>query len=214
MRIANEGPAFSVLELLVVLSVIGVLVGLLLPAIQNVRGAAARTECLNNLRQIGLGAHGFHDRNGRLPPLASAATDSTAGLGWMVDILPDIEQDSVYRQSLEACAITPDPWQNPPHTGLATVIRVYTCPTDARLSQVLTDGDSRAAAYGSYLGIGGVTIRPTEPAKRYEGLCRSATWFTLFRYNRRAQHDFASGGTAAAGLASSRCMVSVVRDRR
>jgi prepilin-type N-terminal cleavage/methylation domain-containing protein/prepilin-type processing-associated H-X9-DG protein len=84
---------FTLIELLVVISIIGILIGLLLPAVQNVREAANRIKCANNMRQIGLAMHYHHDRTNALPPSRTKGE----GPSWAWLILPGLEQDNLYK---------------------------------------------------------------------------------------------------------------------
>ncbi len=148
---------FTLLELLTVLAVVGILVGLLLSAVQNVRAAAVRAACGNNLRQIGLACQMYHDQFGGLPP---AYTDypqarPQAVLNWPVLILPFVEQDNLWARTIAAYRATQYDYVNPPHIGLSTVVKVYTCPADGRLGSPITDDKGYTAAYGSFMGVAG-----------------------------------------------------------
>jgi prepilin-type processing-associated H-X9-DG protein len=120
------------LELLVVLAIIAVLIGLLVPAVQTARAAALQLHCRNNLKQIGLALHGYHDVAERFPPTFS--TSSFSYLSWLARAMPYIEQDALWRQAEDAYRISNWPWATPPHPD-GTVVRSFTCPADARAAE-------------------------------------------------------------------------------
>jgi prepilin-type N-terminal cleavage/methylation domain-containing protein/prepilin-type processing-associated H-X9-DG protein len=123
---------FTLIELLVVIAIIAVLIGLLLPAVQKVRDAAGRMSCQNNLKQIGLGLHNYHDTHKQFPPgYASAAdasgTDTGPGWGWAAYLLPHVEQDNLHRQINFAL-----PVENAANaTARTQLLKVYLCPADS-----------------------------------------------------------------------------------
>jgi prepilin-type N-terminal cleavage/methylation domain-containing protein len=173
-------PGFTLIELLVVLAIIGVLLGLLLPAVQRVREAAARTQCRANLKQLGLAAHHYADTHNHLPPgQLGPYPDIGIGLppfnaqfvGVLTYLLPYIEQDNTYRalmQDLPSDYLNPSAlypaWWNYSSAFLAaqTRIKLYLCPSDDPYSNtlqtdILTHTFRTAGGFDLFVGGFGVT---------------------------------------------------------
>jgi prepilin-type processing-associated H-X9-DG protein len=125
------------IELLVVIAIIGILIGLLLPAVQKVRAAADRSRCLNNLKQLALGAHNYHSVMTYLPPMQTTAANS---LGvWTVHLFPYIEQGPLYQRWVEAGTLAAR-GAGGPNSLMATVIPTLLCPSDPFPTKVFNRG--------------------------------------------------------------------------
>jgi prepilin-type N-terminal cleavage/methylation domain-containing protein/prepilin-type processing-associated H-X9-DG protein len=148
-RMGRHRLGFTLIELLVVIAIIAILIGLLLPAVQKIREAANRMKCSNNLKQIGLAVHNYHDTMGFLPSAGSADgrplsggpwPNSGEGTNWLVHIMPYIEQGNIYNK----LTFTGDSgWTNVPGSATSsavnnvnivagTVVSIFRCPSDPR----------------------------------------------------------------------------------
>ena len=173
----SKRSGFTLIELLVVIAIIAVLIGLLLPAVQKVREAAARAQCQNNLKQISLALHNYHDVNSRFPPAvlmpyAQAGNDPLTGgaanpfgPNWAIFVLPFIEQPALYAQANPASYPGTNNLANFASYNLSwrtvrgAVVKTYRCPSDTGQDVPFTDpaGAPREPGWarGNYAASGG-----------------------------------------------------------
>ncbi|MCB9953315.1 MAG: DUF1559 domain-containing protein [Planctomycetaceae bacterium] len=193
-RLRRRG--FTLIELLVVIAIIAVLIALLLPAVQQAREAARRSQCKNNLKQIGLALHNYHDVYSTFP---MGATRITEGLSWHVAILPQMEQAPLYDKfEFGSTTMTPndDRWDqttNLPHCRFSPM-PIYLCPSG---TQVVAD-DNAANYTTHYYGVAGPTgINPATGAAYSENTSGSHGGFSregLFTFGEvRRMRDITDG---------------------
>lgn len=196
---------FTLVELLVVIAIIGILVSLLLPAVQQVREAARRTECLNNLKQIGLACMNFQSARRKFPTAGGSADDywpnsfgnreNYEAAGWMYQILPYLEQDNIHRQRTQLG------WDGGDHALIETPITTYQCAS--RGERFGTWWDVIPMALGDYAGVMG-SENDLDPAigtwefQWNEGLPVTATeadWVWTGIISRGGHVEYQSGGS-------------------
>lgn len=176
---------FTLVELLVVIAIIGILIALLLPAVQAAREAARRAQCTNNLKQLALACHNYHDTYQRFPAgqIVSGVTGASSagwGWGWSAMILPQMEQSTIRDQIDCGQAMAA-----PQNIGLVrTRIQSFLCPSATKVPEngVPTGNPSGSGAFlianpgvapASYVGNGGAfsnSFNPTEPADKKNGI--------------------------------------------
>jgi prepilin-type N-terminal cleavage/methylation domain-containing protein/prepilin-type processing-associated H-X9-DG protein len=167
---------FTLIELLVVIAIIAILMALLVPAVQKVRESAARTQCINNLKQIGLGLQAYHDSHKALPPgyvsgYDASGNDTGPGWGWAAHLLPYIEQQPLFSRIDFKLPI-----EHPNNAAPRVLpVAVYFCPSDSPPATFTAGAKSAAGqvttaicdvAAANYPGVFGIS----EPGVDGEGL--------------------------------------------
>lgn len=161
MITVSRKRGFTLIELLVVIAIIGILIALLLPAIQAAREAARRANCINNLKQLGLGLHNHHDSSKRFPSscsLTGGTTPAQNGWSWLTYILPFIEQEVLYdelkvKKNPIPLATPENVVSNPPYLAFITEVSAFQCPSYSGQKYAAPEKNPPSGALTNYKAI-------------------------------------------------------------
>ena len=153
-----NSKGFTLIELLVVIAILGMMVALMLPAIQNVRERARTMQCQNRLKQVGTAAHNYHGTQNKLPPSCHKVSSGDGsgqmednrqpiGYSWLVDLLPFMEQEALSKQ-FDVKQGKPDDQTEKIKEGMARVMNDFLCPSSSHQPTGLVDTDDDNARYG------------------------------------------------------------------
>lgn len=151
--------AYTLSEVLIVVTLIALLISLTIPAIQAARAAALRVACGNRLRQLAIATVSFEAESGYYPPGPRSGffrpNGDGGGLTWLAFILPALGQGDIWADALRAYRAEPDPAVDPPHRGLAVPVREFVCDAEWRLAGPVRCRDGSRAAFTTFLGVEG-----------------------------------------------------------
>ena len=147
----------TLIEVLVVVSIIGILLAIVLPAIQYARSSARRLDCSNRMRQLAVSLHLCNDARRSLP---SGINTNTPGIHqpratWIVKVLPYLEEEARWHRIEAAYAIDSNVFHNPPHEGMGELLPIVACPADERTRAAQITRNQRLVGLTSYVGVNG-----------------------------------------------------------
>ena len=166
--------AFTLVELLVVIGVIGILIAILLPAVQVVREAGRRTVCSKNVRQLALGVMNFESSHGQLPiglrsfenVTGNSSIENYYGITWITLILPFVEQDAMWQQAMEDYEHSPIPFRS--HRGMQKVLPVVACPSDPASGEIHWTHEGYLVGCTDYLAVNGTNFQARDGVFTYD----------------------------------------------